>query len=464
MGKALYRKYRPKTLAEVVGEEQVTTALENALKTNKISHAYLFIGPRGCGKTSVARIFAHAVNNFKYELEDDYVDIIEIDAASNTGVDNIRELREKACIAPSEGKYKVYIIDEVHMLSKSAFNALLKTLEEPPKHVIFIMATTDAYKVPITITSRAQTYTFKLASTEVIFEHLKKICTAEKINIEDDAIKLVAARSGGSFRDALSLLDQVSTITEEAITKDLIIKILGLPEDEKINSCLAACKNGDLAKITAELKDLLSSGVKPEVIAEEIIKAVIANPVPELLPLLSKLPSVTAPFAEAKLLVALTSNISYSTPQKTSEPVAKTSQPVAKTYSEPEKKLTEKKSDILPEKKSSEEVSKSSDQVSKTSETVEGFINNIKSQATAKFLEQSDIEIVDGTINIYPKNKFALNGLKKEQHQTIMSAATSLKIAVHAEKNTKEDPLVSKISDIMGGAEEVKNSGGKIPF
>ena len=153
--KALYRRYRPKTLSEVVGQEQITSVLEKAIKNGKIAHAYLFIGPRGTGKTSVARILAHQINDFDYELEDDYLDIIEIDAASNTGVDNIRDLRERAIIAPTKGKYKVYIIDEVHMLSKSAFNALLKTLEEPPEHVIFIMATTDAHKVPVTITSRS---------------------------------------------------------------------------------------------------------------------------------------------------------------------------------------------------------------------------------------------------------------------------------------------------------------------
>lgn len=144
-GKVLYRKYRPTKLTDVIGQEQVTDALENALKQGKIGHAYLFVGPRGTGKTSVARIFAHAVDGFKYQVEDSYLDIIEIDAASNTGVDNIRELREKAIIAPTQGKYKVYIIDEVHMLTKSASNALLKTLEEPPEHVIFILATTDAY-------------------------------------------------------------------------------------------------------------------------------------------------------------------------------------------------------------------------------------------------------------------------------------------------------------------------------
>ena len=221
--KALYRKYRPCKLAEVVGQEQVTKVLENSLKQGKVSHAYLFIGPRGTGKTSVARIFAHEVNGFKYELEDDYVDIVEIDGASNRGIDNIRELREKAAIAPTSGKYKIYIIDEVHMLTKEAFNALLKTLEEPPTHVIFIMATTDAYKVPVTITSRAQTYTFKLADAATMLAHLRKIADAEDIKIADDALQIIVRRGGGSFRDSLSLLDQISTLSSEEITKELVV-------------------------------------------------------------------------------------------------------------------------------------------------------------------------------------------------------------------------------------------------
>ena len=190
--KALYRKYRPTKLSDIIGQSKITETLENAIKNGQISHAYLFTGPRGTGKTSVARIFAHAINDFNYKIEDSYLDIIEIDAASNTGVDNIRELREKATIAPSKGKYKIYIIDEVHMLSKSAFNALLKTLEEPPKHVVFIMATTDAHKVPITITSRAQTFNFKLADIDVMADYLKKIAKKEKIDIELNAAEALS--------------------------------------------------------------------------------------------------------------------------------------------------------------------------------------------------------------------------------------------------------------------------------
>ena len=175
--KSLYRRYRPVKLADVVGQPQVTEPLLKSLESGKVGHAYLFTGPRGCGKTSVARILAHEINKFEYTIEDDYVDIIEIDAASNRGIDNIRELREKAAITPTVGKYKVYIIDEVHMLTKEAFNALLKTLEEPPEHVVFIMATTDAHKVPVTITSRAQVFTFNLAKPQVITEFLKNVAT-----------------------------------------------------------------------------------------------------------------------------------------------------------------------------------------------------------------------------------------------------------------------------------------------
>ena len=273
---ALYRKYRPKTLKEVIGQESITKPLENSLKTGKISHAYLFTGPRGTGKTSVARIFAHEVNNFPYELEDSYLDIIEIDAASNTGVDNIRELREKAVIAPSKGKYKVYIIDEVHMLSKSAFNALLKTLEEPPEHVIFIMATTDAHKVPITISSRSQVYAFHLAPAEVMQSHLRRIADLENLKISDSALKIISRRGGGSFRDSLSLLDQISSLSDgkTELSEKTVLDAFGLPADEAINSLLENYSSQNLPEISESLKNILNSGIKPETLAEEIIKKI----------------------------------------------------------------------------------------------------------------------------------------------------------------------------------------------
>lgn len=292
-----------------MGQSGVTEPLFNALKGDKISHAYLFTGPRGTGKTSVARIFAHEVNKFDYELEDDYTDIVEIDGASNRGIDDIREIREKAMIKPTLGKYKIYIIDEIHMLTREAFNALLKTLEEPPEHVIFIMATTDLNKVPATILSRTQVYHFKLVTFDVILNHLKNICDKEKIEIEEEALKIIVRRGGGSFRDSLSLLDQISTLSDKKITNEMVEKAIGLPEDTKIDELLKNYISADVVKITTILKDLFSLGVRAELVAEELITKIIENPKPEYLPLLDKLPDIKEPFAEARLMTALLINV-----------------------------------------------------------------------------------------------------------------------------------------------------------
>lgn len=327
-------------MAEVVGQEQVTVPLDNALKQGKVAHAYLFTGPRGTGKTSVARIFAHEINGFSYELEDDYVDIIEIDGASNRGIENIREIREKAMIKPTLGKYKVYIIDEVHMLTKEAFNALLKTLEEPPAHVIFVMATTDFYKVPITITSRAETYNFKLVEPGVVLTHLQNICEKEGIKIEPEALKIVVKRGGGSFRDSLSLLDQISHLSSELITAKMIEEAFGLPEDKAIDELISGYGEGDVSKISTLLKDLYSTGVKAEIVAEEMIAKIIENPSSQTIALLKGLPEVKAPFAEAKLLYILAAGVTATPAAKTTlapnrpTPVA-TPAPVAKPTTSP---------------------------------------------------------------------------------------------------------------------------------
>lgn len=347
--KALYRKYRPLSLAEVIGQEQVTVPLSNALKEGKVGHAYLFTGPRGTGKTSVARIFAHAVNGFSYKLEDDYVDIIEIDGASNRGIENIREIREKAAIKPTQGKYKIYIIDEVHMLTREAFNALLKTLEEPPAHVIFIMATTDFHKVPITITSRAETYNFKLVEPEVVLEHLDSIAKKENIKIEPEALKIVVRRGGGSFRDSLSLLDQISHLSTDLITTGMIEEAFGLPEDKIIDDVIQAYIESDVVKITTLLKDLYSRGVKAEIIAEEMITKIIENPNTPALKLLNSLPEVKAPFAEARLIYALAATVptlsrpATPAPSRPATPVS----PVSSTISPKKADLKSRISDIM---------------------------------------------------------------------------------------------------------------------
>ncbi|HEY4161008.1 MAG TPA: DNA polymerase III subunit gamma/tau [Candidatus Saccharimonadales bacterium] len=268
MGQALYRKYRTKTFAETVGQEHVTKTLENAISQGKISHAYLFSGPRGVGKTSIARILAHEINGLPYD-DEAHLDIIEIDAASNRRIDEIRDLRERVNTAPASAKYKVYIIDEVHMLTKEAFNALLKTLEEPPAHVVFILATTEAHKLPETILSRTQHYTLRPVPLEQVTKHLRAIAGGENITIDDDALELVARHGEGSFRDSISLLDQASSVSEH-ITRADIERILGLAPDEYITRLSTAVRNGDSGAIVTTLADLYAQGFEPAMVAGQL--------------------------------------------------------------------------------------------------------------------------------------------------------------------------------------------------
>lgn len=313
--KALYRKYRPLHLSEVIGQDKTIEQLQGALTKGKISHAYLFVGPRGCGKTSVARIFAHEINHFDYQLEDSYIDIIEIDAATFTSVDNIRELREKAMIMPTLGKYKVYIIDEVHMLSNSAFNALLKILEEPPEHVIFIMATTNPEKIPATITSRTQIYRFNLAEPKVMQDFLRSVCDKEGIKISDDALKIITERGGGSFRDSLSILNQIGTVnlSDTTIEASDVSAALGIPEHQEIQNLINFYENSDTENITNTLAALLNYGITAESITLELINQILKNPTPKSLQLVNQLFNVTGSFLEAKLTVALISS-NFTTP------------------------------------------------------------------------------------------------------------------------------------------------------
>lgn len=269
MGKALYRKYRPRKLDDVKGQDHITSTLKNAIESDKLAHAYLFTGPRGVGKTSIARILAHEINNIAYSDESFEIDIVEIDAASNRGVDEIRDLKEKAYIAPSNSKYKIYIIDEVHMLTAFAFNALLKLLEEPPKHVIFILATTDFHKLPDTIVSRTQRFNFNSVNDNDLEEQLTKIAKKEKINIDKSAIKIIAHHGQGSFRDAISLLDQMHSFTN--IQSDDVYNILGVPSDKKINNLLSMInKPQNLAEVSLYLDNLLGQGSRPLGISEAL--------------------------------------------------------------------------------------------------------------------------------------------------------------------------------------------------
>ena len=275
MGQALYRKYRTKTLDETVGQEHVTATLANALKQGRISHAYLLSGPRGVGKTSIARILAHEINGLPYD-DEAHLDIIEIDAASNRRIDEIRELRERVNIAPAQAKYKVYIIDEVHMLTREAFNALLKTLEEPPAHAVFILATTEAHKLPETILSRTQHYTLRPVPLTLVTKRLREIADGEKIAIDDDALELIARHGEGSFRDSISLLDQASSAAER-VTRTDIEHILGLAPGEYIVRLSSAITSGNSTDVVTALAELHAQGFEPAMVAQQLSSLVRAS-------------------------------------------------------------------------------------------------------------------------------------------------------------------------------------------
>ncbi len=274
---ALYRKYRPQTFDEVVGQEAVVSILKKALDSGNISHAYLFAGPRGTGKTSIARILAKGLNCEKgitsqpcgtcymcrAITEGRAVDVIEIDAASNRGIDDIREIRERVKHPPLEGRYKVYIIDEVHMLTKEAFNALLKTLEEPPEYVVFVLATTDPHKLPETILSRVQRFNFHKLSIDDSVLLLQRVCDGEGFQCEKEALVLIARYSDGAMRDALNLLEQVSLVGDGKITLEAVKKVIGGVSAERVLQFFRALQQGDTRAVFAVLDSVLDEGTDP---------------------------------------------------------------------------------------------------------------------------------------------------------------------------------------------------------
>lgn len=282
MYQALYRKYRPQTLEEVGGQDTIVKILNNSISSNRINHAYLFTGPRGTGKTSIAKIFAKMVNceNLKNNIpcgkctsciQQNNSDIIEIDAASNNGVDEIRELRNKVNLVPAYGKYKVYIIDEVHMLTTGAFNALLKTLEEPPEHIIFILATTDPHKIPETILSRCQRLDFKKISENSIVKKLKEIAEKEKIDIEEEAFIEIARLSDGGLRDSIGMLDQVNSYTKGKIIVKDIHEINGTITTEDLKEIISLIKEQNIKEIFKKLDNYNDCGKNFVKLTEEII-------------------------------------------------------------------------------------------------------------------------------------------------------------------------------------------------
>jgi len=282
----LYRAFRPQRFSEVVGQEHISKTLKNAVIQNRVAHAYLFCGPRGTGKTSSAKILAKAVNcldlkdgepcnecaNCRAINAGNFLDVLEIDAASNRGIDEIRDIRDKVKFAPSQGKAKVYIIDEVHMLTSEAFNALLKTLEEPPGHVLFILATTEVQKIPLTILSRCQRFDFRKISTAEIKEHLLAIVRQEGINIEDSALNTIARKAAGGMRDAISVLDQCIAFAGNNIESQHVEKVLGTLGEEQILKISESINQGDAGKVISLLNEYLQSGKDVKQVIRDLIE------------------------------------------------------------------------------------------------------------------------------------------------------------------------------------------------
>lgn len=471
MSQALYRKYRSKSLGEIVGQSHVTDILARSIAADRIAHAYLLTGPRGIGKTSIARILAHEINKLPYDETTPHLDIIEIDAASNNGVEDVRDLRDKVQVAPVSAAKKVYIIDEVHMLSKAAFNALLKTLEEPPEHAVFILATTDVDKLPATIISRTQRFSLRAITKTDALQHLKHIASQEGIAIDDDALELIALRGDGSFRDSISLLDQLRGIAgkETTITRALIEASLGLAPDDMMRSLVQAYENKDLSAIVALLDKSEHEGVQATVLTTQLvqyIRSVIAQK-PYLLPLLDRLLDVGRSSQPAiKLLVSLAhqtsvtasiaakpKTVALAAPVPTiSVPVAELQKPRAPLPARPRQKGTKK--ETAPVEQHAYEAGVLD---------WDKFIAYTKEHYVAIYsvLSRCEGSMEGDTLTLYTLNAFYKKKLDDAKHRTnIVNAlratgAGAPLIETIGTPPPPKDSTAAAVAAIMGGGEEV---------
>lgn len=466
MGQALYRKYRSKSLDEIVGQSHITEMLGKAIAADKVAHAYLLTGPRGVGKTSIARILAHEINSLPYDDESTHLDIVEIDAASNNGVDDIRDLRDKVQIAPTSARKKVYIIDEVHMLSKPAFNALLKTLEEPPEHVVFILATTDVDKLPATIISRVQRFNFRAIGEQDATAHLRKIADAEKIKITDDALALLAHQGKGSFRDSISLLDQFSSLGDGPITRELVEGVLGLADADTVAQLLAAYEAHDLKAIVQLVGDSEARGTPAVILAEQLIRSIREQIVekPHLLSLLDNLLEITrSAWPHIKLLTALSSDM----PRVPAPAAAPRPTPALKSSLPEAPKATIATAATQPEVKVEPPATpKPATKKPATAQVTEfpwqDFLTALKTESmgTYTLLTKCAYDYSDGVLTLYAGKPFSKNRLEKTQ-STIQAAMASVgvpdaELAILAESKPASDSQTAAVLAMMGGGEEVQ--------
>ena len=478
MSQALYRKYRSRSLDEVLGQDHVTSILRRALERGKIAHAYLLTGPRGVGKTSVARILAHEINHLPYDDDSSNLDIIEIDAASNNGVDDIRALREKAQVAPVSAPKKVYIIDEVHMLSKSAFNALLKTLEEPPEHVVFILATTDADKLPATILSRVQQFFFRPIPTEIMTRQLMNIAKKEGFAIEEDAARLIAERSHGGFRDGISTLDQLSILatSDQPLTASMVTEYLGLSDATMLGNLLDSYPSDDNEKVLNIFQELENSGANSVVVSHQLL-SIARNRLrknPNLIGLVQQLIEVDRhPHPDLKLLTIFMNSNS----QPTEKPVAPkkniaqatTQKPAAKpTPIKPAEPAKPTEKPIEKEEKPAEPAKKSAAKPKKTDAPLELNWEKVierakeKSLGLASLLQKSQWSFDGEKLTIYAGSAFYKKKLDDAKNKPLISeiiseeTAMDLEIDIIGEKKPPEDEKLAEIAELMGGGEEVK--------
>ena len=462
MSQALYRKYRSRSLDEVLGQDHVTNILRRALEQWKIAHAYLLTGPRGVGKTSVARILAHEINQLPYDEEASHLDIIEIDAASNNGVDDIRALREKAQVAPVSAPKKIYIIDEVHMLSKPAFNALLKTLEEPPAHVVFILATTDADKLPATILSRVQQFFFRPIPVDIMARQLMTIAEKEGFAIEADAARLIAERSRGGFRDGISMLDQLSALAGagKPLSASDVAQHLGLSATETLENLLGLYHQRDALGALSLLGELEKAGTDPVVLSRQLLSLLRErlHQRPELIVLVKQLIEVDRhPHPDLKLLTIFmdgAGGVAYKSsevaPTPTARPTAAVKPPVEKP--EPPAAISEAPAPDSPPDSTATDIDW--DKVI--------ALAREQSFAIATLLQQCGWQRNGNTLTLYVGNAFNKKKLDDAKNRPLIAtivqqvAGTELDIATIGQKAPPKDAELAKIAELMGGGEEVK--------